>query len=185
MASFTPLSNYLDSVVKISVFSNSTECSGFSKWICFCNLWGGRTGSPMLVKSWFQGFFHFTYVRRLTFFTLYFVYRSYHILFVWNAISPQTHLICSENPLIYVMTTGIFLALYLSSVTFTSSDPWVVYSFIYFSLFSPFICQSFLHNLCKCKSHWYVEEERLSLFCLKKITIHIYIYVILVIIRNV
>ena len=30
MVSFTPLSNYLDSVVRISVLSNSTVCSGYS-----------------------------------------------------------------------------------------------------------------------------------------------------------
>ena len=34
MASFTPLSNYLGSVVS-SVFSNSTECWGWSTWMCF------------------------------------------------------------------------------------------------------------------------------------------------------
>ena len=35
MASFTPLSNHLDSVVRISVLSNSTGCSSCSVWICF------------------------------------------------------------------------------------------------------------------------------------------------------
>ena len=35
MASFTHLSNHLDSVVKISVFSNSTEYSGCSRWMWF------------------------------------------------------------------------------------------------------------------------------------------------------
>ena len=35
IASFTPLSNHLDSVVKISVFSNSTEYPGCSRWMCF------------------------------------------------------------------------------------------------------------------------------------------------------
>ena len=35
---------------------------------------------------------------------------------------PKTCLICSENPLIYGMTTGILLVLSLSGVTIISSD---------------------------------------------------------------
>ena len=33
-ASYTPLSNHLGSVVNTSVFSNSTECWGWSSWMC-------------------------------------------------------------------------------------------------------------------------------------------------------
>ena len=44
MASFTPLSNHLDSVVKISVFSNSTECWGCLTWICFATSEGVELG---------------------------------------------------------------------------------------------------------------------------------------------
>ena len=35
MASFTSLSNHLGSVVNTSVFCNSTECWGWSTWMCF------------------------------------------------------------------------------------------------------------------------------------------------------
>ena len=35
MVSFTTLSNHLDAVVKISMFSYSTECWGCLMWICF------------------------------------------------------------------------------------------------------------------------------------------------------
>ena len=48
---------------------------------------------------------------------------------------PKTRLICSENPLIYGMTTGIFLAFSLSGFTWTSSD---LFPSSFLSLFSSF-----------------------------------------------
>ena len=79
------LLNYLDSVVKISAFFNWTEYSGCSKCM-FCNLWDGRTGSPLLVESLFQESFWFTYIHCLTFFTLDLIYRSHHVLFTHQVL---------------------------------------------------------------------------------------------------
>ena len=57
----------------------------------FWSLWGGRTGSPMLVKSWLQGSFRFTYVCCLTLFTL--LHRSYHVLFAHRVLGFHQQLL--------------------------------------------------------------------------------------------
>ena len=64
---------------------------------------------------------------------------SYHNVFIgWKYVGmpyfPNTRLICSENPLMYEMTTGIFLFLSLSDVSFTVSGLFTSCSLLLLSL---------------------------------------------------
>ena len=126
MASFTPLSNHLGSVVNTSVFSNSTECWGWSTWMCLETsevVELGRRCSPNLA------------FRDLSVSPTYIASHSSHLIFyigpttfslltgsfgftnnccsvlvglkyVGMPYFPKTRLICSENPFTYGITTG-------------------------------------------------------------------------------
>ena len=141
MASFTPLSNHLGSVVRISVLSSSTVCSSWSVCICFatsevvelglrCSLnlaFSDLSVSPTYVAS--HSSHLILYTGPTTFFlstgSLGFTNSWRNVFvglkYVGMPYFPNTRLICSENPLMYGMTTGIFLFLSLSDVSFTGS----------------------------------------------------------------
>ena len=89
--------SYIDSFLHSSFKPSGFICQDFSvlqfhrmlrmfNVNMFWNLWGGRTGCPMLVESWPQGSFHFTYIHCLTLFTLDLVDRSYHVLFAHRVL---------------------------------------------------------------------------------------------------
>ena len=153
MASFIPLSNHLGSVVRISVLSSSTVCSTWSVCTCFatsevvelglrCSLnldFRDLSVSLMYVASYSSHLILYTSPTTFSLSTgslgLTNSWRNVFVSlkYVGMPYFPNTCLIYSENPLMYGMTTGIFLYLSLSDVSFTGSGIFTSPSSLLFS----------------------------------------------------
>ena len=125
-------------------------------WMCFETSEVVELGHRCSLKPCLQGSFCLTNIPCITLFTFDLIHWSHHILFTGGILHftnnchsvfvglkyvgmpyfPKSHLICSENPFMYGITTGIFFDLSFSDISIVS--PHVSTSFSESLLFSSF-----------------------------------------------